>query len=126
MGFKAPKWGDLRSLPEDELIARHDDLVTRSRVSTSVTYYLEELRYRRQLCISAKVERFTKLIFWLTLIVTAATILNVIVASRGSLSNLFFPAEIPRLYPLGPRCYVPLRDPRSESRFPLQRGERMR
>ena len=80
MARRVPTWERLTSLAEDQLIDEHDKLVTRNRVLATTTYYLEELRHRTQARVAVEVERFTRRIFWLTLLVTVATIVNVGVA----------------------------------------------
>ncbi len=69
---------ELRQLDDDELIERHD----RSAKNTVVglQHYLDELRYRQQSRIVESTKTLTKYIFWLTLVVTVATIFNVAIA----------------------------------------------
>ena len=84
----AIRWRDLYSLfgvdplkADDKLtvILLKNELDTRSRVIASTTYYLEELRHRRQSRVAANDKEFTRWIFWLTLVVNAVTVNNVIV-----------------------------------------------
>ena len=72
----AQRWADLKSLSDAELIARYDAQSGSTVVGTQ--HYLDELRYREQSRIASSVERFTKQIWWLTLIITLATIVNVV------------------------------------------------
>ena len=44
-----------------------------------------DLRYRQQSRVASKLEVFTKWIFWLTMVVTLATVANVAVAIAHSL-----------------------------------------
>ena len=66
----ARTFAELTRLSEKNLIAEHD-LKTVNTV-TDVNYYLEELRYRRS-------QKVANQIFWLTLVVTVATVINVVV-----------------------------------------------
>lgn len=66
---------DLRALSEDELIAQHDEQAKNTVVG--IQYYLDELRYREQSRIAANVEKFTRCILWLTVVVVIATVVNV-------------------------------------------------
>ena len=74
----AQTWADLKALSDDELIARHDAQSGSTVVGTN--HYLDELRYREQSRIALNVACFTKQIWWLTLIVTLATVVNVFVS----------------------------------------------
>lgn len=69
---------ELRELDEDELIKRHDRNAKNAVVG--LQHYLDELRYREQSRIVESTKTLTKYIFWLTLVVTVATIFNVAVA----------------------------------------------
>ena len=77
--WKARSWRELADLSEERLIDLHDR--TAKDTGIGLGYYRDELRYRRQARVSAEVERFTRWIFWLTLVVTVATIVNVVIAS---------------------------------------------
>ena len=77
--WKARSWRELADLSEDRLIDLHDR--TAKDTGIGLGYYRDELRYRRQARVSAEVEKFTRWIFWLTLIVTVATIINVVIAT---------------------------------------------
>ena len=79
----AHKWADLKKLSDDELIAEHDAVAGYMQIGP--IYYLDELRYRQQSRVASELEGFTKWIFWLTLVVTLATVANVAVAIRHSL-----------------------------------------
>ena len=75
-----PKWAELKKMSDEELIARHDRIAKRTTIGTG--YYVDELRYREQSRVSAQVEKYTRHIFWLTLVVTLATIINVAILFR--------------------------------------------
>ena len=76
--WKARSWRELADLSEDQLIDLHDR--TAKRTSIGLDYYQDELSYRRQARVAASVEKFTRWIFGLILMVTAATIINVAIA----------------------------------------------
>ena len=87
----ARKWQDIRSLTDEELIAAHDGKAATTGVG--IQYYLDELRYRSQTRIveeqsriAARMERFTQYIFWLTVIVTIATLGNIVMIILGIIS----------------------------------------
>ena len=60
---------ELRALPDSELIAAHDREALHTVVGTA--YYLDELRGREQLSVTKSIRTFT-------IIVTMATILNLL------------------------------------------------
>ncbi|MGJ8586716.1 MAG: hypothetical protein ACSHXW_01055 [Yoonia sp.] len=66
---------ELKELTEADLIDRHDKAGQHTQVG--VNYYLEELRSREITSYAKKMDRFTRGIFWMTLIVTIATCINV-------------------------------------------------
>ena len=75
-------WQTLRSLSDEELIAVHD--YKASTTGVGIQYYLDELRYRSQTRIveeqsriAARVEKFTKYLLWLTVVITVATLVNI-------------------------------------------------
>ena len=85
MGILACTFAELTRLSENDLIAKHDQMV--EHVETDVNYYLEELRHRRmerlvkeQSHIAAKMERFTKWVAAMTCVVTVATIFTAVVS----------------------------------------------
>jgi len=73
----SPKWGELKTLSDTELIAKHDHIARNTYVGTG--YFVEELRYRQQFRINQSMRRLTHCILWLTVAVTVATIINVAV-----------------------------------------------
>ena len=77
--FRPYKLAELKRLSDDQIIAAYDVAVERTLVGAD--YYLEELRSRRQTRVAGEVEKFTRWIFGLTLIVTVATIVNVVIAA---------------------------------------------
>ena len=68
--WKTRSWRDLKGLSDNQLIEMQDR--TSERTDIGLDYYLEELKYRRQTRVAAEVEKFTRWIFGLTLIVTRA------------------------------------------------------
>ena len=73
-------WAELTKLSEEEMIRKHDELAKRIVVGTA--HYLEELRYRRAAHISQDIECFTKWICVMTVVITLATIVNVLAVFR--------------------------------------------
>jgi hypothetical protein len=74
---EVPDWGktiaELRSLPDDELIAQHDELIVgefRPGVAVGTNYYLNELSRR-------VVERQGRILVRLTRVIAALTVVNV-------------------------------------------------
>ncbi len=78
---RRPSWADLQNLSDEQLIAEHDRLAKNTELGTRS--YLDELRYRNQARVSTQVERFTRWIFWMTLVVTGTTVINVAVLVFG-------------------------------------------
>ena len=76
--FRPYTMAELKRLTDDQLIAAYDVAIERTIVGAE--YYLEELRNRSQARVAVAVEKFTRWIFGLTLVVTLATIINVVVA----------------------------------------------
>ena len=81
-------WQKIKSLSDEELIAAHDKVSANTVVG--VQYYLDELRYRsqnriveEQSRIAERVERYTKYLFWLTIAIAIATLINILVAVFG-------------------------------------------
>ena len=65
---------EIKVMSDDEIIREFDRLAETTQVGTS--FYLDELRSRQNSRLSENVERFTRWILRLTIIVTAATIFN--------------------------------------------------
>ena len=78
---RRPSWVDLQKMSDEDLITEHDRAAKNTVLGTRS--YLDELRYRNQARVSAQVERFTRWIFWMTLVVTGATVINVAVLVFG-------------------------------------------
>ena len=76
--FRPYTMAELIRLSDEQLIAAYDVAIEQTIVGAD--YYLEELRNRSQVRVAAAVEKFTRWIFGLTLVVTLATIVNVVVA----------------------------------------------
>lgn len=69
---------ELKQLPDEELVRRHDARAALTVVGTS--HYLDELRSRSNSRLSESVERMTRKILWLTIVVTVATMLQLALA----------------------------------------------
>ncbi len=78
---RRPSWADLQNWSDEQLIAEHDRLAKNTELGTRS--YLDELRYRNQARVAAQIKRFTRWIFWMTLVVTGATVINVAVLVFG-------------------------------------------
>ena len=74
-----PTLAELKELSDKELTALFDG-VSRG-VMTSVDFYLAEIRHREQTRIAQNMERFTKQIRWLTIIILVATIVNIVLVA---------------------------------------------
>ena len=72
---------ELRSLPRDELITRHDAVATPT--SVGVNYYLEELARRDAAEQTAEMVRLTRRVARLTMVITVLTAANVIAVIVG-------------------------------------------
>ena len=73
----AETYEELRKLSDDELIKRYDD---RSRnVDLRFTYFLDELHRRRQERHTNQLKMMTWAITGMTVVITIATIVNVVV-----------------------------------------------
>ena len=68
---------ELKELTEAELIVRHDKAGQSTQVG--VNYYLDELRSRQMATYANRMDRLTRGIFWMTLVVTLATCINVVI-----------------------------------------------
>ena len=66
---------DLRSLPDDELVERHDSQAKTTVVGTQ--YFLDELNRRYQERQTKAMRRFTKWITVMTVVITLATLTSV-------------------------------------------------
>jgi hypothetical protein len=82
MGMAEPL-RELRALPDDELVRRHDHAAATTVVG--VDYYLAELARRDQDRQTQAMVRYTLWIAVMTAVVTVATIVNVVVAWAGPL-----------------------------------------
>ena len=71
------KWADVKKLSDSELIAEYDARAGNTELGTK--FFEAELRDRHQSRIAARVKMLTWLIFWLTVVVTVATIVSVYV-----------------------------------------------
>ena len=67
---------DLRNLTDDELVERHD-IQAKSTV-VGIQYYLDELNRRNQERQTESMLRFTKWITVMTVVITVATLANVV------------------------------------------------
>lgn len=76
---RAPLLAELKALSYEELVERYDREAMCVQ-DVSLIFILEEIRYREQLGIAQSMERLTKWIMWLTVIILAATIVNIGIA----------------------------------------------
>jgi hypothetical protein len=74
----APKIAELRKMSDDGLIAAHDQIADQGQ--PGVSYYLGELARRDQVRQAEQMLGYTRRIEWMTLVVTVATIVNVVIA----------------------------------------------
>ena len=72
------KYAKLRGMSDDELIQEHDEVAKGSMVG--VNYYLDELARREQDRATNAMLKYTRWITIMTIIMTIATIVNVMVA----------------------------------------------
>lgn len=68
---------ELRGTGKDKLIEEHDEHAKQAQ--PSVSYYLEEIYRRDQEESTNSMLCFTKRIYWLTVIITIATIINILI-----------------------------------------------
>ena len=73
----APKLDELKKLDDAAIIAAHDNAASSTVVG--VRYFLDELRARENAKVSASLEKLTKRMYLMTLVIMAATIVNVAV-----------------------------------------------
>jgi len=86
------KVSDLRSMPEEELMRRHDsEMLNRS---AHYNIYLDELRRRemsrqgeRMEALTRSLNRFTRWLVWLTVLIAISTIVSVVIAALTLLSG---------------------------------------
>ena len=64
----------LQRLSDDELVAEHDELAKETQIAPHTTWTNCDIDDRSGL---PRVEKFTRVILWLTVVVTLATIVNV-------------------------------------------------
>lgn len=76
--FRPYTIAELKRRSDEQIMAAYDVAVGQTIVGAD--YYLEELRRREQTRVATEMKRFTRWIFWLTLVVTVATIVNVAIA----------------------------------------------
>jgi hypothetical protein len=74
---------ELRSLPDEEIIRRHDALTSHTVVGTQ--HYLDELARRDAVRQGKRMEALTRSINVLTVVITIATVIGVALTA-GSLS----------------------------------------
>jgi hypothetical protein len=73
----ARTWAELQQSSDIELITEHDKEA--QNVRPPLSYYLEEMRFRHLNRHSETILKYTKHVKWMTVIITFATIINVIV-----------------------------------------------
>ena len=76
----------LRALPDDELIKRHDNLAPTTAVGTR--YYLDELNRREQIRQTDVIRCYTKWITYMTIVITIATVVGVFFSSAMLVLNV--------------------------------------
>jgi len=74
----APKLQELRAMPTDELIRRHDDLA--NSTSVGLAYYLNEIARRDQEKHTKTILTYTLWIVGMTFIMTISTLANIAIA----------------------------------------------
>ena len=73
---------EIKSMSDEQLIREYDEIAESTMHGTS--FYLDELRARESSRVATSVQKFTKWIFWLTVVVTASTLVNLVLfAVRG-------------------------------------------
>jgi hypothetical protein len=70
----------LQTLPDEELIKQHDAIIATHNIVVGVQYFLDELRRRESSRQQETMLAYTRQIRVMTVIVTVATIVNVLVA----------------------------------------------
>lgn len=74
----SPSYSELRQMSGDELVARYDALAANTQVGIS---FIRDELWRREVARQAdRMEELTRRIYWFTVVVTLATIVNVFVA----------------------------------------------
>jgi hypothetical protein len=73
-----PPYSELRATSDEKLIEAHDNVA--KNTAWSVDYFLNELSRREQARQTDTMLKLTRWIFWLTVVVTLATVLNLIAA----------------------------------------------
>ena len=76
--MQAPKFAALREMSDDAVIAVHDQTADQSQ--PGVSYYLNEMARRDQVRQGEVMLACTRQIRWMTLVMTVATIINVVIA----------------------------------------------
>lgn len=66
---------ELLALSKDDLVKLHDKLLQESNITPGLSYYIDALRYKAQ-------DKQTHWILLFTIIITIATIINVIIAFK--------------------------------------------
>lgn len=79
--MNSPSLKELRAMSEDQLIENHDILATRGAGTTVGTqYFLDEIARREQSKQTEAMLSYTRWITRMTVLVTLATILNLVIA----------------------------------------------
>jgi hypothetical protein len=76
---------ELKATDEEELIREHDEIALNTVSGTS--YYLDELRSRDNAKLAQSMDRFTRKIFWLTVVMAVATLVQLSLALLSYLSS---------------------------------------
>lgn len=76
---------ELKKTNTEDLIREHD-LIAANTVS-GTAYYLDELRSRDNSKLAQSMDRFTRNIFWLTVVMAIATLVQLALALQSFLSS---------------------------------------
>ncbi len=78
----APSFRQLKEMSLDGLRSQYDDLATNTQVGTS--FILDEIRAREAQLVNNSIKRLTGWMTFLTVVITVATIVNVVVFLNDS------------------------------------------
>ena len=76
---------ELKKLSDEELVERHDKQAQHTQVG--IKFYLDELRGRENARLSRSVEKMTRAILWLTVIIGIATLVQLAIALHTMFSG---------------------------------------
>jgi hypothetical protein len=72
---------ELENLSDDELRRRHDERAQHTVVGTQ--FYIDEFRARKTDRLNSSVERLTRRLFWLTVVIVLATLVQLGLAAAA-------------------------------------------